>query len=418
MPRYGGHNRHHHKSSGSPFVIVVFVMVLGFAGTYVVVMSNASSNLLDTIPRALQDSSSSSSASFSLLMTNPFSSSMSTKPKKNPGKFPPFSCPQLLEEMKTKKTAVPDPNLGKLYGRLTTTNPPFYISLHNATFDKTRWPIYDSGNYYEFEQVQAFQQVLSNSPPYTRVIDVGGNIGFFSLLSAATHRTVTVDTFEPNVKNCMRYCESLAVNRWFHTEFENDNDVDDETASRTHPLMNPYIYGVGKEAGMFQFQEHDSNPGGGAFTEQKVKDGSAVHGLQIITLDAFAKERGWFESRPDIAILKVDVEGKEANVMEGAKELLQAHLIRNIFMEVSVRTPEETQENIPFLQFLTSKTRYQLHQIGGWMGPHTDVRDWPTDEQQLPQKILDAAAAEQAKQLNLWWILPSTPTQPPAPAQA
>ena len=101
------------------------------------------------------------------------------------------------------------------------------------------------------------------------------------------------------------------------------------------------------------------------------------------------------------------VEGFEPSVMAGAKELLQARLIKNIFMEVSARTKPERDSNIDFLKYLSGPAGYNLYQIGGWQGPSKEV-NWPQDDL-LVEKILDATTAEQAKQLNLWWKV-SKPT--------
>jgi FkbM family methyltransferase len=328
----------------------------------------------------------------SSLRTSDIDTAVSGSTTLSPGKFVPVSCFDLLEQVKAGSTE--DPNMGRVYGRKTETNPPFYISLHNEEFDPLRWEIMAKGNYYETALTQAFQEILKTSPGDTRVIDVGGNIGFFSLLSAATKRSVTIDTFEPNVKNRIRYCESKAINRWFHTEFDGNS-----LYSSKSPRLNLYHYGAGKSAGTFMFEENE-NPGQGAFIEQKTSVGN---GLQMITLDSFAKERGWLQLRPDIAILKVDVEGLEYSVIEGAKELLKAGIVRNIFLEVSVKTKEQASSNVPFIEFLAKETKYGLHMIGGVEGPNKKV-DWPNNGM-LRNRILNTASKEPWKQLNLWYKL-------------
>jgi hypothetical protein len=156
---------------------------------------------------------------------------------------------------------------------------------------------------------------------------------------------------------------------------------------------------VGKAAGSFVFKEHE-NPGQGAFIEQKTSVGN---GLQMITLDSFAKERGWLQSRPDIAILKVVVEGLEYSVIEGAKELLKAGIVRNIFLEVSAKSGKQARSNVPFIEFLANETKYGLYMIGGITGPTKKV-DWPNNDM-LKTRILDAASKEHYKQLNLWYKL-------------
>jgi len=241
--------------------------------------------------------------------------------------------------------------------------------------------------------VQCFCGRSSKTPAGSRVLDVGGNIGFFSLLSAA-NGPVTVDTFEPNPKNQLRMCESLLLNHW-HSEYDSSFHGDSKKVSRVN--LNPY--GVGRKEGVFSFMEH-VNPGQGTMVEETgVKNATA---LNVLTLDNFARERGWFESRPDIAILKVDVEGMEYSVMEGAMELFQAKLVRNVFMEVSARSDEEATANKPSLIMLKN-AGYMLHKVGGWLGPDENLT-FPQDDN-LADRILQLTIAEKAKQLNLWWKL-------------
>jgi hypothetical protein len=63
-----------------------------------------------------------------------------------------------------------------------------------------------------------------------------------------------------------------------------------------------------------------------------------------VTLDDFAREHGWFAAadistpavslpKVVIAILKIDTEGHEPYVLEGAKQLLKSGLVRNVLLE-------------------------------------------------------------------------------------
>ena len=177
--------------------------------------------------------------------------------------------------------------------------------------------------------------------------------------------------------------------------------------------MNLYPYGIGKKEGTFVFTEDTVNPGQGRVGQQVTNSSATAtpaattttSSVHIITLDDFAEERGWFESRPHIAVMKVDVEGLEHTVIDGARKLLKANLVRNIFMEISVRTPEESTSNKHLLEFLTSSAGYTLKKVGHWPGPGRTVT-WPQDKQ-LVQNILDYAKEDPSKQLNLWWTMPS-----------
>lgn len=109
-----------------------------------------------------------------------------------------------------------DPNGGKLLARSTVTNPSFWISLHVPEVDVVRYVTFEHGKYYEQALSEAFAEILLSTDADTtttttttskHVIDVGGNIGWYSLLSMALGSTV--DVFEPNPLNLLRFCESL-----------------------------------------------------------------------------------------------------------------------------------------------------------------------------------------------------------------
>jgi FkbM family methyltransferase len=256
------------------------------------------------------------------------------------------------------------------------------------------------GFYYERAVTQAFEDILSNvTTPGTRVLDVGGNIGYFTLLSAAL-APIVVEAFEPNMKNSLRFCESKNLNHW-DSEYD---PVSVSTNDQTSPKINLYPFGVGPEEGYFDFIQDDNNPGMGKFRDSS---GGGGDELRVITLDKFAAERGWFESRPDVAILKVDVEGREHGVIKGANELLKANIIRNILMEVSARTGKERQVNGDSLHIILA-AGYKIFKYGGWPGPSTNVpSSWPSDTSSIVDLIMNITVTASAKQLNLWWVLDS-----------
>jgi FkbM family methyltransferase len=245
----------------------------------------------------------------------------------------------------------------------------------------------------------------STSAP-ARVLDVGGNIGFFSLVSAATG-PFKIDTFEPNMANVLRFCESLWLNDW-HSEYESPDEHhaahEHHDDDQSHALVNLYNMGVGDTNGLLHFYENAKNPGRGKFEmPAHYEEGGAMpspYDLNVITLDHFAEERGWFESKPDIAILKVDVEGLENKVIIGAAKLIQARLIHNILMEITVKNDDDKKDLRPVLELIV-KAGYKLHKYGGFLGPG-NLSKLPHDDQ-LIDTIMDKCQTGTHGQLNLWW---------------
>jgi FkbM family methyltransferase len=213
-----------------------------------------------------------------------------------------------------------DPNDGRLYARRMITEPHFYASVHDRSYDLVRWEhLFEKGAYYEDEVHSRFMEILSNQPS-SLVLDVGANVGFYTLLSASLGHHVI--GFEINPANLLRICESLRLNDW--------ND-----AGRVAIFQR----GVSNVHGAALQVMVPKNPGQAFMREIEQADisneTSTHHAFTTtVTLDAFAQERGWFE-KPDlsIAVLKLDVEGKEPQIIEGATRLLMSGIVKNILTE-------------------------------------------------------------------------------------
>jgi FkbM family methyltransferase len=143
-----------------------------------------------------------------------------------------------------------------------------------------------------------------------------------------------IDAFEPNYKNIMRFCESIELNGW-----KNEREMN----AGQGPSVNIWPVGISDTLGTLRFYEDLGNPGAGRFDAggKVLSHRTDFKELPVLTLDMFAEERGWFGSRPNIAILKIDVERHEANVLMGAKKLLNARIVQNIFTEVSLEKASE-----------------------------------------------------------------------------
>lgn len=305
-------------------------------------------------------------------------------------KWRPLNCPALLQEAYNKE--IYDPNLNSLYARWTTTNPPFFIAMNNWWYDKMRKVIYDKGEYYEQKLTEIFINILKYSPPNARIVDVGGNIGWFTMVSAATGHHV--DVFEPNKVNIIRQCQSMWLNGW-------ENAAEREIVSRTtkQGSVNIRPYGVGSNTTTMQIFM-GNNPGKATMQRDmlpaKKKPKTAT--INIVTLDSLAIENGWLDGKTPIVILKVDVEGFEPSVFAGAKKLLSAGLIQNILMEVTGQ--DDNAENAAMLR-LIMKSGYYLHNVGGPEGP-SKKSDLKADDS-LPDEVLSRFAKRKGMQTNLWW---------------
>ena len=302
-----------------------------------------------------------------------------------------IDCPTFLASARAGTLGVPDPNAKhdreKLKVHVKLRQPSFWISLHHRAYDVPRWHIMKTGEYYEGVLENKWRGILAKAPRGAVVLDVGANIGYFSLVSMAMGNDFQVHSFEPNPINLLRFCESMELNPdWksdrLHLHAAGVSDRSDRL---------PFVLSVNPGASQF-YQPNDP----------------ALNGVQhtfepVVSLDAFATERGWLgpgENPPVIAILKIDAEGHESRVLAGAKELLARHAIHNIFVEFSARNDKEIRDLKDAVAALFGAD-YFLYQLGGFAGPGRPV-PWPQDADQEAH-ILNATINEPAKQLNVWF---------------
>jgi FkbM family methyltransferase len=329
--------------------------------------------------------------------------------------FQPVDCRRSLQDYAGSDT---DPDSTDKILVRTDTMYPFLVSLHNQKFDPVRWDIYLYGRYYERALEELWGMLLllhptpqpvtnrqSSSPPH--VVDVGGNIGYYSLYSASFGKSVQIDSFEPNPANVLRFCESVGINHWGGSSAATSSDA---------PHINIWEMGISKERGSLSFFRDKANPGAGRIvtdgedkvTKPGLNQATPEHTvvIPVITLDDFVQERGWFDSPVTIVVMKIDVERHEAEVIMGATKLLQSGMVKNIFTEVGADIDKNLQ--IDALRILTN-AGYRLAGTGNYRGPQTPS-EWPHDDK-LAENLIefvnrkDPSGNYEHAYLNLWWSL-------------
>jgi FkbM family methyltransferase len=150
------------------------------------------------------------------------------------------------------------------------------------------------------------------------LFDVGANIGVYTLYAAHRHRGVQVVAFEPEYAN-------LHLLR--------DNLVENGLAER----VTVYAVALGNRCGLSRLHVQDLAPGSALHTEareplDRTLAGRPVvwrEGICTVTLDEFCKETA---IRPNA--LKIDVDGTEPDVLEGAQETLRWRALRSLLIEL------------------------------------------------------------------------------------
>lgn len=278
----------------------------------------------------------------------------------------------------------------------TNTPKPFYWSLHDPVLDPTRQSSYQKGIYYEKELSQRIMDVFDNITSHknpnreTIMLDVGGNLGWFSLLAAA-HGASKVYMFEPNPANLVRFCESLQLNDWLHDDHSQD-------------FIFPIAKGVSNEVGKMKFYRVvENNPGTFSFSETRLIRNSkemkeaflnqnttaieerVLGEIEVISLDAFAESMGWFETKPMIAFFKLDVEGLEPQIVHGGKKLFELGLVE--FFSIEIKPVQTLQRDKRDIIKIMINNGYELYMHGAYLGPNIRVQKSYTHYKELLSDI-------------------------------
>ena len=161
--------------------------------------------------------------------------------------------------------------------------------------------------WYENDESQVVLHLLASacSPDNSLFVDVGANLGWFSMLAAS--RGYSVVAFEPQAHLVQLVKLSIAL-----------NEFSDRVVLHERP--------VGAEDGIPVTLRSAAHNWGGVAVEvvQDARAAETERTLLTIALDtALAADASIRGSTPSVCVLKVDVEGFEPSVFSGARQTLQ-----------------------------------------------------------------------------------------------
>ena len=183
-----------------------------------------------------------------------------------------------------------------------------------------------------------------------RMIDVGANIGYFTLLWLSARPTNTCHSFEASPRNIQYLRRNINVNG-----FDDRVIVHPEAAGRELAYM---TFDAGSER----------QTGWGGFSREKSARSFEVPVVRIDSVITDAHR---------IDVLKIDVEGADTWVLLGCEKLLRAKQVRHIFFEQN--TPRMTRLGIDRKEagaFLESMN-YHVTCLGGQDAETTEYHAMP-----------------------------------------
>lgn len=200
-------------------------------------------------------------------------------------------------------------------------------------------------NVYDFDrQWPEMEWFLSQKLPEGLILDVGANQGLTSVFYALTHRNRQVATFEPNRFNNVQILKNLSLN------------------SISNVCLYPYA--AGKETGKIRMSEFSNS---GRLVDERSKGYETV----VQRLDAVVST--------DVAFLKIDVEGMELDVLQGASGLFDRN--RPILdVEIHLFTVEQRIQMLESIIEFINQWNYSIEFVVGYQG---EVVPWDSRDTRL-----------------------------------
>lgn len=171
------------------------------------------------------------------------------------------------------------------------------------------------------------------------MIDVGANLGYFSLLMAAIRPECEVYAFEPSPSTYDRLRENLDMNRKKSVE--------------------AFCLALGNSDGKLSFVNDVTSPTTNRLVNAGDSSGLPVIEVDVRTLDQFLEER----SVQNVSFLKIDVEGFEGGVLNGAGNALREKRVRAGLIELCPENLKQAGSTISEFLAVVSGFGYRLFYI-------------------------------------------------------
>lgn len=184
--------------------------------------------------------------------------------------------------------------------------PIIYSWINSTKFIAQKGETGLTGNIYcglhEFEDMAYLLHVISDTDLF---VDVGSNVGSYTLLASGVKNASSI-SFEPSIDAFNRLNKNIQINKLFDK-------------------VNTFNAAVGNKDGIMKFTKNN-NLTNHILTEKD--DTSEYEEVKIISLDTILKNYS-----PNI--IKIDVEGFELSVLNGALETLRKKSLHSIIMETN-----------------------------------------------------------------------------------
>lgn len=233
-----------------------------------------------------------------------------------------------------------------------------YYAITDTNYGLEAWPrthVTNGETYRSFELVNTtpdeplLGETLTRQIDSDVIIDVGANIGYYTLPVAAAFSESTIHSFEPNSTIARKLEKNVAAN-----EFDDRVTIHTTAISKEAGETTLYVPPNHEKASLHR--AHSESPD--FFGESGV---DRTERVDKTSLDALVKSGE--VTAPDA--LKIDVEGHELEVLEGAQHVLSQHK-PTVYLELHYDTVDvDTHQRMA--SAILNTNGYDIEQINKWI---------------------------------------------------
>ena len=196
---------------------------------------------------------------------------------------------------------------------------------------------------YELKELKFISKMLKKNKEKTTFLDVGANIGLYSLVAANSGaKVISVEGLPKNVK-ILR--ENVELNNF-------------------SGKIIIYPYPVGEEQKICRYYNSKENKANGIVKCDKEIDETLnfIDQFEMKTLDSLLKE--------DIYFMKIDIEDHELQAFKGMQKYLKNYCLKHILLELySYYAVEEYWQ-------IFQQNHFELYFFDGDIGKKLEIKDW------------------------------------------
>ena len=225
-------------------------------------------------------------------------------------------------------------------------NRPLKIKINNLNLfsnhkkNKTSYSLLQKCNFFDVSEVNTIKKLNNNYKLF--LIDCGCNFGFYSFYTASLSNENKVISIEASSNTLKEFGENLKINN-----FNNIKVLNNAVSDRDNQKM--------------EFNESDKDWESSLLSSKfTIKEKNLVNS---ITIDSLLKDTNLDNK---LLILKIDVEGFDLNVLDGAKKTIESKT-PFIIIEFSKYIFKNTKFNYEYLSNFLKIFNYQIYNKNGDM---------------------------------------------------